>query len=143
MTHSSRNYDHTAIWHADGSPNLDRPPGPGSGPGLGEDRTVDMNVTQLPATDQSRIWTFLEFMPEHTTTTWRVRSDAQVQVWFANGKLPFVAPPDAPPPAAVVYVVDHSSQAPADSADILVRPLEMGHFAALLQRLEKRIPPVR
>lgn len=135
MTNALRNSDLSAIWQIGGSvasePHHTQLPAAGT--------TLCLNVSHLPAPDQSRIWTFLEFIHEYSSTAWRLQSGNDADIWFVDGSQAFVPPTGARTTPVVVHVVRDARHASATDDNYLVRPLEMDAFAALLQRLEKSV----
>lgn len=124
--------DLTAIWQTGGSDT----PVVGSAAAAA---TLTLNISTLPAPDQSRIWTFLEFMPEHSHTQWRLVSHDDADIWVVDWRAESQQP-GSNHTRAVVRVLDEHCKAHPE-ADQITRPLQMADFAALLQRIEMRLGP--
>ena len=103
------------------------------------EHAYSLNISSLPAPDQSRIWTFLEFMHEYSGTAWRLVSGADADIWFVDGRQP--AAPSATP-HATVRVLSNAPPAAQMEDNMLVRPLQMEAFAAVLLRMEARLQAV-
>lgn len=105
------------------------------------EHTYSLNISSLPAPDQSRIWTFLEFMHEYSGTAWRLVPGADADIWFVDGRQPAAA---AQPAAAHTTVRVLTTAPPAGQMkdNMLVRPLQMEAFAAVLLRMEARLQAV-
>ena len=94
-------------------------------------------MSTLPAPDQSRIWTFLEFMHEHSCTTWRLVSHEDADIWVVDWRAESQKPGGSQTRAVVRIIDEHCVAHP--EADQITRPLQMADFAALLQRIEVRL----
>lgn len=137
MTNVFENSDLSAIWQLGGSAASAQK----SASLTAAASAVSLNISYLPAPDQSRIWTFLEFIHEYSKTAWRLQSgENDADIWFVDGSHAFVPPQGARTRPTVVHVVNDARYAPAAPEDhFLVRPLDMDSFATLLQRLENRL----
>ena len=124
--------DPTAIWQAEDSGFQALNTAVSGAPGV-----LTLNISCLPAADQSRIWTFVEFMPEYSQTHWRLVSDADADIlivdWRAESQ-----PPGSSQTRAVVRIIDEHCVTHTE-IDQITRPLQMADFATLLQRLEARL----
>ena len=100
------------------------------------EHAYSLNISSLPAPDQSRIWTFLEFMHEYSGTAWRLVPGADADIWFVDGRQP-VAPSTTP--HATVRVLNNTLPAAQMEDNMLVRPLQMEAFVAVLLRMETQL----
>ena len=98
---------------------------------------LTLNISTLPAPDQSRIWTFLEFMHEHSCTTWRLVSHEDADIWVVDWRAESQRPGGSHSRAVVRIIDEHCVAHP--ETDQITRPLQMADFAALLQRIEVRL----
>jgi len=98
---------------------------------------LTLNIITLPAPDQSRIWTFLEFMHEHSRTTWRLVSHDDADIWVVDWRAESQRPGGSHTRAVVRIIDEHCVAHP--ETDQITRPLQMADFAALLQRIEVRL----
>ena len=124
--------DLTAIWQADNTDALVAGNAVASAP-----LTLTLNIGTLPAPDQSRIWTFLEFMHEHSCTTWRLVSHEDADIWVVDWRAENQLPGGGHS-RAVVRIIDEHCMAHPETHQI-ARPLQMADFAALLLRIEARL----
>ena len=124
--------DLTAIWQADNTDALVAGNAVASAP-----LTLTLNIGTLPAPDQSRIWTFLEFMHEHSRTQWRLVSHDDADIWVVDWRAESQKPGGSQTRAVVRIIDEHCVAHP--ETDQITRPLQMADFAALLQRIEVRL----
>ena len=109
-------------------------------------RSYSINISNLPAPDQPLIWAFLEFMHEYSSTAWRLVAGADADIWFVNSHQATANLPSAASKAplhATVHVLPHTPPAGQLDNNMLVRPLRMEAFAAVLQRMEAQLQAVR
>lgn len=137
MSNLFENSDLTSIWQLGGSAAAEQANAtlPSAAAAL------SLNITYLPAPDQSRIWTFLEFIHEYSRTAWRLQSgENDADIWFVDGAHDFLPPTGVRREPTVVHVVRDMRQVPRTAdGNFLVRPLDMENFVLMLQRLEKNI----
>ena len=135
MTTLYENSDLTSIWQLGSSAQLASAAMPAAAAAL------SLNISTLPTPDQSRIWTFLEFIHEYSQTAWRLQpGTGDADIWFVDGAQPFEPPQGVRRAPTVVHVVpDARHIRPGSDDHYLVRPLDMESFAALLMHLEKRM----
>ena len=109
------------------------------------ENTYSLNISRLPATDRSCIWTFLEFMHEYSGTAWRLVPGADADIWFVDGRQPAAAAQPAATvtlPHATVRVLNTAPPAAQMEDNMLVRPLQIEAFAAVLLRMEAQLKAV-
>ena len=124
--------DPTAIWQAEDSGFQALDTATTGTPGV-----LTLNISSLPAPDQSRIWTFIEFMPEYSQTHWRLVSHADADIWIVDWRAENQQP-GSNQTRAVVRIIDEHCVTHTE-VDQITRPLQMADFATLLQRLEARL----
>lgn len=134
MTYAPRNPDLSALWQPSGP--VPAEPCEMSLPVAA--RTIRLNISHLPAPDQSRIWAFLEFMHEYSSTEWRLVQGNTADIWFVDQCEQHPLHPWACSGSTVrvrnILLADGST-GPLN----LDRPLQMEAFAATLLAWEARL----
>ena len=94
------------------------------------EHAYSLNISSLPAPDQSRIWTFLEFMHEYSGTAWRLVSGADADICVVDG----------PVSTLTLHIRNTTLRRGQQHTVLLSRPLQMETFATTLLQLEAPHP---
>ena len=94
------------------------------------ERSYSLNISSLPAPDQSRIWTFLEFMHEYSSTAWRLVSGADADICVVDGLVSTLT----------LRICNRVLRRGQEHTVLLSRPLQMETFATTLLQLEAPHP---